>query len=257
MWNKELSIAGHAAEAAGKTLTRMFGKVTNIRRKSDIDLVTEADIQAEKIILDTIHRYFPQDNLLSEEAGRHDEGSDRTWVIDPLDGTTNFAHGFPFFAISIALQIREEIVLGVVYNPYLDEYFEAAQNMGATLNKKPIRVSKTPSLGEALLATGFPYTIHEEPQAVMHLLEKLVTRVQGVRRSGSAAIDLCYVAAARLDGFWEQELKPWDTAAGSIIVKEAGGNVSTFQGEPFSPYLTSITASNPLIHNAIIRVLNG
>jgi len=185
--------------------------------------------------------------ILSEEAGRRDEALHRTWLIDPLDGTTNFAHCFPFFAVSIALEIENEVVLGVVYNPYMNEFFEAAKGKGAYLNGEPLRVSATFSLQESLLATGFPYDIHERPEKVVRLFEKMIVRAQGIRRLGSAALDLCYVAAGRLDGFWEENLKPWDTGAGDIIVREAGGRLTTFWGGPYHPYLNSVVASNGLI----------
>ena len=255
MWKKELNVANEAARAAGEILNRMFGKINHIMKKGDIDLVTEADLEAEKTILHIIRRNFPQDNILSEESGGHKETSDRTWLIDPLDGTTNFVHGFPFFAISIALEIEKQIVLGIVHNPYMDEHFEAVKGGGAYLNKKPIKVSKTRNLKESLLATGFPYDVHENPQRVLGIFREIIIRAQGVRRPGSAALDLCYVAAGRFDGFWEEGLKPWDTAAGMVIVNEAGGKLTTFEGEPYSPYMKSIVATNPFIHDAMIEVL--
>ncbi len=257
MLKKELDVTYEATRAAGKILNRMFGQVSHIAKKGDIDLVTEADFQVEKAVLEIIRRNFPQDNILSEETGEHKEVSERTWIIDPLDGTTNFVHGFPFFAISIALEVENEIVLGVVHNPHMDEHFEAVRGKGAFLNKKPIKVSQTLNLAESLLATGFPYNIHEKPEMVMELFEKMVVTAQGVRRPGSAAIDMCYVAAGRLDGFWEEGLKPWDTAAGTVIVKEAGGILTTFQGESYTPYLKSVVASNPFVHNMMLKVLNG
>lgn len=257
MWEKELAVAGVAARAAGEILNGMFGHVGHITKKGDIDLVTEADLQAERTILEIIRNNFPQDDILSEEAGRDGNASDRIWVVDPLDGTTNFAHGFPFFAISIALEIEGEIVVGVVHNPYMDEYFAASKGAGAYLNKGPIRVSKTQDLGDSLLATGFPYDIRERPHGAMELFQRMVVRTQGVRRPGSATLDLCYVAAGRLDGFWEEGLKPWDTAAGTVIVREAGGILTTLEGRPYSPYLKSIVAANPYIHEEMIRALKG
>ena len=257
MWEKEIAVAEQAARAAGKILNRLFGQVNHIIKKGHIDLVTEADLQAEKCILDTIHENFPQDNILSEESGMSEEVSDRTWLIDPLDGTTNFTHEFPFFAISIALEFEKQIVLGIVYNPRMDEYFEAVKGRGAYLNGTPIQTSKTANLGESLLATGFPYDVQEKPLRVMELFTKMIVRAQGVRRPGSAAIDLCYVASGRFDGFWEEGLKPWDTAAGMVIVNEAGGKVTTYEGKAYSPYLKSIVAANPYIHDAMIKGLQG
>ena len=255
MLEKELDIARQAALRGGKILTSLFGRIIHITKKGDIDLVTEADFNAEKAIIEIIHRNFPHDNILSEEAGNRGQASNRTWIIDPLDGTTNFVHGFPFFAVSIGLEIEQEMALGVVFNPYLDELFEAAKGSGAFLNKSPIHVSQTPVLGEALLATGFPYSIQKDPKKVIRLFEKMIVLTQGVRRPGSAAIDMCYVAAGRFDGFWEQDLKPWDTAAGTIIVKEAGGELSDYMGAPYTPYMKTVVAGNPNIHEAMIGVL--
>jgi myo-inositol-1(or 4)-monophosphatase len=257
MWEKELEVAGMAARAGGKILQGMFGRTNRIVKKGEIDLVTEADFEAEKGILEVIRRNFPNDKVLSEETGVHGESSDRTWLVDPLDGTTNFAHRFPFFAVSIALEFKKEIVLGIVYNPYMDEYFEAAQKMGAFLNRKSLRVSEVQTLEESLLGTGFPYDVHERPEKVMRLFKEMVIKAQGIRRPGSAALDLCYVAAGRFDGFWESDLKPWDTAAGTIIVQEAGGKLSTFEGTSYNPYQNSIVASNTHIHDAMLKVLRA
>ena len=257
MWEKELIIARQAAQEAGKIINLLFGRVNRIRKKGEIDLVTEADLQAEKIILDIITRNFPQDSIVTEEAGEYNHLPERVWLIDPLDGTTNFAHNFPFFSVSIALEIEKEVVLGVVYNPYMGEHFEAMKGMGAFFNTKLIKVSQIKELRESLLATGFPYDIHKNPHRVMERLKKMVVLVQGVRRPGSAAIDLCYVAAGRLEGFWEEGLKPWDSAAGSIIVREAGGIVSNFEGDPYSPYQKSIVAANPHIHEAMLTAINA
>ena len=201
MWEKEIDTARQSAGEAGKILTRLFGNLNHIMKKGDIDLVTEADLQAEGAILETIHKNFPRDNILSEEAGRQEEISGRTWIVDPLDGTTNFAHGFPFFAISIALLIGKEVVLGVVYNPEMNEHFEAVRGRGAYLNGVPIQTSKIGQIKESLLATGFAYDIHENSQNVLKIFNKMITRAQGIRRPGSAAVDLCYVAAGRFDGF--------------------------------------------------------
>jgi len=257
MWNKELEIARHAAREAGKILISIFGHVNHIMKKGSIDLVTEADLDAEKIILKTIRRNFPEDNILSEESGKQKHTSGRTWLVDPLDGTTNFAHGFPFFAVSIALEIEKEIVLGIVYNPQMGEYYEGVRGKGSRLNNRPINVSRTSNLNESLLATGFPYNIHEKSEEVIRLFGKMIVRAQGIRRPGSAAIDLCYVAAGILDGFWEQDLHPWDTAAGIVIVEEAGGKVTTFEGKPYSPFQKTIVAANPLIHDEMIKVLSS
>lgn len=255
MWEKELHVARQAALAAGEVLNRTFGHVHQIIRKGEIDLVTNGDIESEGTILRMLKRRFPLDSVLSEEAGNYKNASNRKWVIDPLDGTTNFAHGFPFFAISIALEIDQETVLGLVYNPRMGESFEAVKGEGAYLNKNPIRVSATAHLGEALLGTGFPYDIHKNANRVMDLFTRMVAAARGVRRPGSAALDLCYVAAGRFDGFWEQGLKPWDTAAGALIVEEAGGKLTNYRGEPYTPYMETILAGNPLIHTAMMTAL--
>jgi myo-inositol-1(or 4)-monophosphatase len=256
MWEKEIATARQAANEAGKIIIGMFGKVNQIRKKGDIDLVTEADLRSERTILNIISRSYPRDSLLTEEAGEYNHHTERVWIIDPLDGTTNFAHNYPVFAISIALEIDGEPVLGVVYDPYSEELFEAAKGTGAYLNNKPIKVSQTKVLQDSLLATGFPYDIHERPQRVMKHFQNMIVLAQGVRRPGSAAIDLSYVAAGRFDGFWEERLHPWDTAAGAVIVKEAGGKVSTYEGDPFTPHLKSVVAANPFIHEAMLRALN-
>jgi len=255
MYENEREIASMAARSAGEVLKEKFGKVQRIVKKGEIDLVTEADLAAEKIVLEILRNHFPKDNILSEEAGAHDQSSHRTWVVDPLDGTTNFAHGFPFFAVSIALEVDAEIVLGIVYNPFMDEFFEACTGEGAFLNGGPIHVSDASNLGESLLATGFPYDIRERSNRLFDQFRAMVVRSQGVRRAGSAAIDLCYVAAGRLDGFWEENLKPWDTAAGAVIVLEAGGKLSTCEGQAFTPYRKSVIACTPVIHGEMIKTL--
>jgi myo-inositol-1(or 4)-monophosphatase len=253
---KEQQVAEEAAKRAGTSLLRMLGRVRNIRKKGPIDLVTEADLRAERIILEAIRNNFPGDNILSEEAGtRNASASARTWIIDPLDGTTNFAHGFPFFAVSIALQLEHEPVLGVVYIPSSKELFKASRGQGAFLNKRPIRVSKTAGIVDALLGTGFPYYVHEQAQRLVPLFGRMIVAAQGVRRPGAASIDLAYLAAGRFDGFWEEGLKPWDTAAAIVLVEEAGGVVSTFDGSPYSPYENTIVAANPAIHPEMLKIL--
>jgi myo-inositol-1(or 4)-monophosphatase len=257
MWDKEFDLARHASREAGNILISRFGRVNHITKKGEIDLVTEADVQAEDVIVDIIRSRFPQDSILAEERGEHARDRERVWLIDPLDGTTNFAHGFPFFSVSIAFQVDGQSVLGIVSNPRLGEHFEALKGAGAFLNDKAIRVSETKDLQESLLAVGFPYTIRENPHRVMAHLKKMAACAQGIRRPGSASIDLVYVAAGRLDGFWEEGLKPWDTAAGTVIVQEAGGMVSDYEGRPYSPFMNTIVASNSRIHEAMLSVLNS
>ncbi|MDB9823298.1 inositol monophosphatase [Deltaproteobacteria bacterium] len=257
MWEKELNIAGQAARESGKILNDLFGKVTNIEKKGEIDLVTEADFQSEKAVMEIINSNLPKDNILTEETGEQGKNSERLWILDPLDGTTNFTHSFPFFAVSIALQVDKEVVLGVVYNPCTEEYFEARKGEGAFLNKKPIRVSQTKDLRESLMATGFPYSVIKDPNRVMGLLKTMIVHVQGVRRPGAASIDLCYVASGRLDGFWEEGLQPWDTAAGSLIVREAGGILTDYNGKEYSPFQKSTIAANPSIHQKMLDIIRA
>jgi len=256
VWEKELSAARQAARKSGKIINDLFGKISSIGKKGEIDLVTEADLLSDRIIVEIIGRRFPRDSILIEEGGESGRDSWRQWIIDPLDGTTNFVHSFPFFAVSIALRVDDELVLGVVYNPVMNEYFEAVKGEGAFLNKAPIRVSQTGDLKESLVATGFPYSVYKEPESMIELFKRMIVRVQGVRRPGAASLDLCYVASGRLDGFWEEGLHPWDTAAGSIIVMEAGGIVSDYRGGAYSPFQKSIVAANPIIHPKMLEVLS-
>ncbi len=255
MLEKELSVAIESAKQAGEIIMKYFGHVNSISKKGEINLVTQADLEAEKHIIQNIRSSFPEDAILGEETGEKNSGGNRKWIIDPIDGTTNFAHGYPIFAVSIALEINDEISLGVIYCPYLNELFKAVKSRGALLNGRPIHTSSTKDIGEALLATGFPYDIHSNPGDVLSIFNQMVMLSQGVRRAGSAAIDLCYLAAGRVDGFWEQDLKPWDTAAGSIIVREAGGVLSTFTGEPYTPYCNTIVGSNSHIHEQLLKAL--
>jgi len=254
MFERELEIAKEAGRAAGEILRSMMGKIHEISKKGEIDLVTEADLAAEKAILKMINRHFPDDALLAEESGKQGPAGARTWIIDPLDGTTNYAHGFPFFAVSIALEMENQVVAGVVYNPGMGELFEAVKGKGAFLNGESLQTSRTESLKESLLATGFPYDVHQRSDQVVSLLQRMLTRAQGIRRLGSAALDLCYVAAGRLDGFWEEDLKPWDTAAGDVIVREAGGRLTTYEGGLYTPYQKTVVASNGWIHEEMAAV---
>lgn len=256
MLEKELHVASAAAREAGKILEKHFGAVANIRKKGVIDLVTDSDLEAEKAILHMIRTHFPADRVIAEESGSRGESHDRVWLIDPLDGTTNYAHGFPFFAVSIALEIKGKAVLGIVYNPHLEEYFEAVKGSGARLNNRRITVSGTKKIGESLLATGFPYDIQENAKDVLELFGRIITKAQGVRRPGSAALDLCYVACGRIDGFWEKGLHPWDTAAGAVIVQEAGGVLATYQGADYTPYENTVVAANPVLLEKMLGIIS-
>lgn len=254
-WEKERDVARKAALQAGSEVEPLLGRVLEVRKKGEIDLVTEADFRAEKTIIDTIRRSFARDSILTEETGEYKALPERLWIIDPLDGTINLAHGLPFYAVCIALQVEGRLVLGLVFNPVTDERFEAIEGGGAFLNNARIRVSRVNALVESLVATGFPYSIHEDSPTIIQRLHQVVVRAQGIRRLGSAALDLCYLAAGRFEAFWEQGLKPWDTAAATVIVKEAGGRMTDYDGNPFSPYLPSVVASNGLVHEAMLQAI--
>lgn len=251
-----VAIALQAAQAGGAVLQEYAHRHVTITRKGPIDLLTEADTLAEQVIVDTIRAAYPDHRILAEERAREQtEASPYQWIIDPLDGTTNFAHGFPIYNVSIGLEYDGTCVLGVVYDPTRKEQFVAWQHGGATLNGRPIRPSNIQQLDDALLVTGFAYDVRTSPDNNLEEFCRFTLRAQGVRRTGSAALDLCYVACGRFDGFWERKLKPWDTAAGIVIVQEAGGVVTNWSGEPFSIYDKHILASNGKIHQAMIDVL--
>jgi myo-inositol-1(or 4)-monophosphatase len=222
--------AREAALEAGALLRRNFAQPHRITLKGRHDPVTESDFQSQHLIIQRLSQDFPEYRFLAEETGAPEAGDNSSqgcWIIDPLDGTVNFAHNFPVFAVSIAFQWQSEIVVGVVYDPMRDELFEAVRGRGAWLNQEPLRVSEILELDRALLATGFPYNVNDHLDATMLRFKRLVALAQGIRRPGSAAIDLCYLAAGRFDGFWEENLKPWDTAAAVLIVQEAGGRLSS------------------------------
>lgn len=226
-----LNIAVRAARQAGSIITRNLSRIDTltVSRKGQNDFVSEVDRQAEQTIIETIQRSFPDHSFLAEESGRHGE-TDYLWIIDPLDGTTNFLHGFPVFSVSIGLQYRGQMIVGLVYDPMRQELFTCAKGEGAMLDDRRIRVSKTSKLDSALLGTGFPYRDMGHLDEYLAIFRSLIGRSAGIRRPGSAALDLAYVACGRLDGFWEYGLKPWDMAAGSLLIREAGGVVSDFAG---------------------------
>ncbi|OFV98224.1 MAG: inositol monophosphatase [Acidobacteria bacterium RIFCSPLOWO2_12_FULL_54_10] len=245
-----LGAAIHIARQAGTVLLPFFERRVAVEYKGDVDLVTEADRASEKLIVDRLKTWFPDHAILAEESGSHRGNSAYRWYVDPLDGTTNFAHGFPVFAVSIALEKNGEIILGVVYDPTRDELFEAEKGGGARLNGKPLRVSNISRLEEALVATGFPSKKrHRNPN--IHFYHQFNMRTHGVRRPGAAAIDLSYVAAGRLDGFWELNLNPWDVAAGMLLIEEAGGKITDLPGDKYLLDASSVVASNGLLHNQI------
>jgi len=248
-------IAIKAALKGGEILQNYQGKVKKIGYKGVVNLVTEADRISEDTIIKIIRKNFPEHSILTEESKGYEKESDYKWIIDPLDGTTNYAHGFPVYCVSIALEKKREIALGVVYNPVIKELFVAEKNKGAFLNGKRIHVSKTRELSKSLLATGFPYDIRESKVNNLDHFKNFALRAQAVRRAGSAALDLCYLAKGIFDGFWELKLSPWDTAAGILMVKEAGGKVTDFRGKKFSIYEKDLLATNAKIHNQMIQIL--
>jgi len=238
------------AREAGALLMEYFRQHVTVEYKGEADLVTIADRKAEGLIRERIRERWPAHDILGEEGGLQDTGSDYRWYVDPLDGTTNFAHGFPVFCVSMGLEYKGQRIAGVVYDPTRDELFAAEQGSGAWLNQQPIQVSKTARLSECLVATGFPsHKRHQNPNIFFY--HQITLRTHGVRRAGSAALDLCCVACGRFDGFWEFNLNPWDTAAGVLIVQEAGGKVTDFHGGPFQLNSRETLASNGLVHQAL------
>ncbi|MGB2642356.1 MAG: inositol monophosphatase family protein [Candidatus Acidiferrum sp.] len=242
-----LSAAIEIAQEAGKILREEFDRPVQIAYKGDVDLVTQADKRSEQAIVARLTKYFPEHSIAAEEGSGHEGGTEFRWHVDPLDGTTNFAHGYPCFAVSIALAERGALLAGVVYNPIYEELFAAARGAGATLNGKRIFASRVSTLATSLLCTGFPVHKRLATPNIQYYWD-FTMRSHGVRRDGSAALDLANVAAGRFDGFWEFGLKPWDTAAGVLLIEEAGGKVSDFEGHPYPLGGPVILATNGLIH---------
>ena len=246
-----------AARESGKILLDNIKKIKAVDYKGKFNLVTNVDRQSQANIIEILHHYFAEHGILAEEEGGLKEtDSPYKWIVDPLDGTTNYAHGYPCFCISIALEKEKEIILGVVYNPVLNELFFSEIGKGAFLNGKRIFVSKTKRINRSLLATGFPYTRGEQLAHHINQFKAFMKHCHGIRRDGSAALNLCYLAMGRFDGFWEVNLSPWDTAAGSLLVKEAGGRLTDFSGNPFSHYAKETLATNGLIHQEMLKILN-
>jgi myo-inositol-1(or 4)-monophosphatase len=255
-----LRTAESIARSAGNILREAYHRPRQIEYKGEVNLVTQADLASEKQIVAALQTAFPAHTIVAEEGGGYSAGSGLVWLIDPLDGTTNFAHGFPVFAISMALRDDEQILLGLIYDPMRDECFAAARGCGATLNGQPIGVSETLELGQSLLATGFPYDRQTADDNNIVALSAFIRRCQGARRAGAAALDMAYTACGRLDGYWEMRVQPWDIAAGILIVREAGGRATSYQGiEQDAPILTSgtIVASNASIHDDMLAILAG
>jgi myo-inositol-1(or 4)-monophosphatase len=244
------------AREAGAILKEGYGRAHAFERKSRIDLVTEYDRRSEELLLRRLGERHPGDAVLAEESGRHDRpGATTRWIIDPLDGTTNFAHNYPFFCVSIGVERDGRMAAGVVHDPIRDETFAAAAGAGAMLNDRPLSVSAVSRLEDALLVTGFPYSVREHPEWHIPLFQAFLVRAQAVRRDGSAALNLCYVAAGRFDGFWELDLNAWDVAAGGLLVREAGGAVTRYDGAPHTLDGRQILASNGHLHDAMRVVI--
>jgi myo-inositol-1(or 4)-monophosphatase len=248
----------NATEAGAKVLLHYFNdKNLQISNKAGINnLVTEADHASEKAIIDTIKESFPDHYILSEEAGEIVMDSEYKWIIDPIDGTINYAHGIPICCVSIGLEHNGKMILGTVHNPFMKEFYLAEKGKGATLNGEPIFVSAQTEVDKACLVTGFPYTYLDQPNGPLDVFGRFIRRGIAVRRLGSAAIDLCWVAAGRFDGFYEHKLNAWDSAAGFLMVEEAGGKITDFKGDYYSPYQPQIVASNGKIHDELLLWIN-
>jgi myo-inositol-1(or 4)-monophosphatase len=240
---------------AGRIQKKYFQKTLSIMHKGDINLVTNVDIECESRILELLKENFPDDEVISEEKTNTYAAGKSRWIVDPLDGTTNYAHGYPFFCTSIGYEVKGEMVVGVIYNPIMDELFFARKGEGSFFNGEQIRVSAIEEIKQALLVTGFPYDVATNPKNNLNHWTALMMRAQALRRDGSAGLNLSYVAAGRFDGFWETQLSPWDMAAGVLIVREAGGTVTSLAGGPFSLFGGGILASNGRIHEQMLDVI--
>lgn len=251
---KRIGIA--AAHKGGQVLRAHFGKILQIDKKGPTDLVTEADRESERVIIETIRGTFPEHTVVAEESGMSAGAQDAVWYIDPLDGTTNFANGLNLFCVSISCALEGDIVLGIVLSPLTEELFVAVRGGGATRNGRPIRVSSARSVQESLLVTGFPYILEKDPSSPMiRRFSNCLRAAQGIRRLGSAALDLCYVACGRFAGYWEQNLHPWDTAAGFLIARESGAQITDFSNAAFSVDKPEILATNGKIHGEMLALL--
>jgi myo-inositol-1(or 4)-monophosphatase len=255
-----LATAVEAVLRAGDVQMAHFGTDIRIDKKGAIDLVTEIDLDIEREFRAMIAERFPDHAVLGEEFGNEDD-RDRVpqfcWVFDPIDGTTNYAHGLPIFCSSLALEVDGQPMVAAVYDPSRRELFTAERGQGARLNGQPLHVSAATTLIDALLVTGFHYEVHQDPEEVVALFGKFITQARAIRRLGSAALDLCYVAAGRFDGFWEKKLQPWDVAGGALIVSEAGGRVTAMSGGPYASREGSVLATNGLIHTQMLKTIRG
>lgn len=253
-----LATAVETVLRAGEIQMARFGTGVRVDKKGTIDIVTDVDLAIETMFRELVAARFPEHRVLAEEFDSTDEpDSPYCWVFDPIDGTVNYAHGLPIFCASLALELEGQPIVAAVYDPARRELFTAERGQGARLNGAPIRVSGARTLLEALVCTGFPYNVHETVDEVVGLFGRFVARARAVRRLGSAALDLCYLAAGRFDGFWEQRLRPWDTAAAALIVEEAGGRVTSFSGEPFESREGTVVASNGFLHDEMIATIGA
>jgi myo-inositol-1(or 4)-monophosphatase len=250
-----LRLAIAAAKEAGRIQKAHYGKSYGIEYKGEIDPVTEVDKLCERAIVGMIADAFPEHDIFTEETPFKERGSAWKWIIDPIDGTSNYIHQYPCFCASLGLEVEGELVLGVVYNPLLDELFQTEKGQGCFLNGHRVTVALTRELDGSFLCTGFPYDVRDHSDYYLKYFKAFISRSFALRRPGSAVLDLCYVAAGRFDGFWEMKLHPWDVAAASLMVTEAGGKVTDFAGNPYSIYSDQILASNGLIHGQMLKVM--
>ncbi len=248
-----------ATEAGAKVMQHYFNsKELKISNKEGINnLVTEADHASEKAIIETVKEFFPGHFILSEESGEIIMDSEYKWIIDPIDGTVNYAHGIPICCVSIGIEHHGKMIMGAVYNPFLKEFYFAEKDHGSMLNGSPIQVSTVSTVMDSCLVTGFPYTYLDQPNGPLECFDRFIRRGVPVRRLGSAAMDLCWVASGRFDGFYEHKLQAWDSAAGFLIVEEAGGKVTDFMGAPYSPYQPQLVATNSRIHSELLQWINN
>jgi myo-inositol-1(or 4)-monophosphatase len=249
------AVAAEAALIAGRIQKERLGTDIGVRNKGELDLVTEVDQACEAAIIARLKRSFPGHDFVAEESAPQLSGSEHVWYIDPLDGTTNYAHTYPFFCTSIALTRKEEVIASAVYDPVKDELFTAARGRGATCNGAPLKVSPSSDLLRSVFLTGFPYDLRDDVGHTLRLFERFLHHARALRRDGAAALDLAYLAAGRIDGYFEERLKPWDVLAGALLVEEAGGRVSRFDGSPIGVAADEVVASNGALHPAMLRVL--
>jgi myo-inositol-1(or 4)-monophosphatase len=250
-----VAVAAEAVLKAGALQRARYGQAMEVSHKGEIDLVTEVDRACEDLVLATLRSRFPGHDIVTEESDLARTGASHVWYVDPIDGTTNFAHAYPFFCCSVGLAIDGRPVAGAVYDPLREELFTGERGGGAFLNGRPLRVSKASDLLSSLLCTGFPYDLREDPVTKLRLFNRFMRHAQGIRRDGAAALDLSYLAAGRIDGFWEERLQPWDMIAGIVLVEEAGGRVSRFDGAPTGVVADELLATNGPLHDAMLRVL--